>query len=106
MSLPSQPVAVTFPNSFNTPPTTGVRLMTLDPTRGQMVQYGTGVVSNDGTQIVPNPDSSSHCASNQVSLSHSTPATIVPPGAVPPRVVSARLTSVISFVLPLNKTAA
>ena len=52
----SQPVAVTFPNSFNTPPGTSVTLFTLDPTRGQMVPYGSGVVSNDGTQILPNAD--------------------------------------------------
>ncbi|HEY6329401.1 MAG TPA: RHS repeat-associated core domain-containing protein, partial [Blastocatellia bacterium] len=31
-------------------------LMTLDPTHGTMVPYGTGAVTADGTQIVPDPD--------------------------------------------------
>ena len=52
----NQPVAVIFPNTLNTPPGTDMALMTLDPTRGQMVPYGTGAVSSDGTQIVPDPD--------------------------------------------------
>lgn len=49
----SQPVAVNFPNTLNTLPGTNVQLTTLDPTKGEMVIYGTGTVSNDGTQIVP-----------------------------------------------------
>jgi YD repeat-containing protein len=52
----NQPVAVYFPNVINTPPGTDMALMTLDPTHGQMVPYGTGVVSGDGTQIVPDAD--------------------------------------------------
>jgi RHS repeat-associated protein len=52
----SQPVAVTFPNTFNTAPGTYVQLYTLDPTRGEMVPYGSATVSQDGTQIVPNGD--------------------------------------------------
>ena len=52
----SQPVAVTFPNTLNTPPATHVELSTLDPTKGVMVIYGTGVVSDDGTQIIPDLD--------------------------------------------------
>ena len=52
----SEPVAVYFPNTLNTPPGTDMVLMTLDPTHGQMVPYGTGTVSSDGTQIVPDPD--------------------------------------------------
>lgn len=52
----SQPVAVYFPNVLNTPPGTNMALMTLDPTHGQMVPYGTGSVSSDGTQIVPDAD--------------------------------------------------
>ncbi|WP_350116092.1 RHS repeat-associated core domain-containing protein [Nitrosomonas sp.] len=52
----SKPIAVTFPNLTNVPPSTRVTLMTLDPTKGVMVQYGTGVVSNDGLQIVPDLD--------------------------------------------------
>jgi PKD repeat protein len=43
----SQPVAVTFPNRLQTLPGTSVELTTLDPTKGVMVMYGTGVVSND-----------------------------------------------------------
>jgi RHS repeat-associated protein len=49
----SQPVPVYFPNTINTPPGTNMVLMTLDPTRGTMVPYGTGTVSNDGVQVVP-----------------------------------------------------
>ena len=52
----NQPVAVYFPNTLNTPPGTDMPLMTLDPTHGTMVPYGTGAVSADGTQIVPDPD--------------------------------------------------
>ena len=52
----NEPVAVYFPNTLNTPPGTDMALMTLDPTHGQMVPYGTGAVSADGTQIVPDPD--------------------------------------------------
>ncbi len=54
----SQPVAVTFPNTLNTAPGTNMPLDTLDPTKGVMVQYGTGTVSSDGTQIIPDPDPS------------------------------------------------
>jgi len=52
----NEPVAVYFPNTLNTPPGTDMALMTLDPTHGQMVPYGTGAVSSDGTQIVPDSD--------------------------------------------------
>jgi hypothetical protein len=52
----SQPVAVTFPNIINTAPGTNMVLMTLDPTRGQMVPYGTGTVSPDGTAVIPDLD--------------------------------------------------
>ena len=52
----NEPVAVYFPNTINTPPGTDMALMTLDPTHGQMVPYGTGTVSSDGTQIVPDAD--------------------------------------------------
>ena len=52
----SQPVAVYFPNTLNTPPATHVGLSTLDPTKGVMVMYGTGVVSDDGTHIIPDLD--------------------------------------------------
>ena len=52
----NQPVAVIYPNSaYNAPGTSSV-LMTLDPTHGVMVPYGSGTVSNDATQFVPDPD--------------------------------------------------
>ena len=56
-STASQPVAVSYPNTMNTAPGTDMPLMTLDPTRGTMVPYGTATVSADGTQVVPDPDS-------------------------------------------------
>lgn len=50
------PVAVTFPNLGNSAPGTPVDLSTLDPTLGRMVVYGTGTVSDDGLQIIPDLD--------------------------------------------------
>ncbi|MDE3178380.1 MAG: hypothetical protein KGM47_01870, partial [Acidobacteriota bacterium] len=44
-STASQPVAVTFPNTLNTPPGVQMALNTLNPTLGVMVQYGTGTVN-------------------------------------------------------------
>lgn len=55
-TLADQPVAVSFPNTLGTPPGTAVQLSTLDPNRGSMVIYGTGRISNDGRQIVPDFD--------------------------------------------------
>jgi RHS repeat-associated protein len=55
-STANLPVAVSFPNVSNTPPGTDMPLMDLDPTHGTMVPYGTGAVSADGTQVVPDPD--------------------------------------------------
>jgi hypothetical protein len=52
----SQPVAVYYPNTINTPPGTNMVLMTLDPTKGTMVPYGTGTVATNGTQVIPDPD--------------------------------------------------
>ena len=52
----SQPVAVDFPNLLNVAPGATVTLMTLDPTHGYMVSYGSGSVSTDGSRIVPNAD--------------------------------------------------
>jgi RHS repeat-associated protein len=52
----NEPVAVYFPNTLNTAPGTDMVLMTLDPTHGQMVPYGTGSVNSNATQIVPDPD--------------------------------------------------
>ncbi len=57
-STASQPVAISFPNVSNTAPGTDMPLMTLDPTHGTMVPYGTGTVSADGTQVVPDMDPS------------------------------------------------
>jgi RHS repeat-associated protein len=58
----SQAVAVSFPNTLNAPPGTDMPLMTLDPTLGRMVPYGTGTVSNNGSTIIPdiNPAASPH----------------------------------------------
>jgi RHS repeat-associated protein len=55
-SVASAPVAVTYPNVINTPPGVSMTMMTLDPTRGTLVPYGTATVSNDGLLIVPDPD--------------------------------------------------
>jgi RHS repeat-associated protein len=52
----SQPVAVFFPNTVNTSPGTNMVLMTLDPTKGSMVPYGTGTVANDGSNVIPDFD--------------------------------------------------
>jgi RHS repeat-associated protein len=52
----SKPMAVYFPNAIGTRPGTSVTLITLDPTRGIMVPYGTGTISANGRQIVPNFD--------------------------------------------------
>src|SRR5580765_1698077 len=52
----NQPVSVTFPNLMNTPPGVNMELDTLDPVVGDLVKYGTGTVSGDGTQVVPDPD--------------------------------------------------
>lgn len=52
----SQPVAVYFPNTINTRPGTNMVLMTLDPTKGSMVPYGTGTVANDGSNVIPDFD--------------------------------------------------
>ena len=54
----NQPVAVYFPNTINAPTGEDMPLLTLDPTHGSMVPYGTGAVSSDGTQIVPDSDPS------------------------------------------------
>jgi RHS repeat-associated protein len=55
-AVASQPVAVNFPNLLGVAPGTNVSFMTLDPTHGYMVAYGTGTVSNDGTEFVANAD--------------------------------------------------
>lgn len=52
----SLPVSVTFPNVVNTPPGVNMELDTLDPIVGELVKYGTGTVSADATEIVPDAD--------------------------------------------------
>jgi RHS repeat-associated protein len=55
-AVASQPAAVFYPNTLNTPPGINMTLMTLDPTRGRMIPYGTATVSPGGSQIVPDLD--------------------------------------------------
>ena len=55
-SSASQPIAVYYPNALNTAPGTDSLLITLDPQRGTMVPYGTGAVSANGTQVIPDAD--------------------------------------------------
>jgi RHS repeat-associated protein len=50
------PISVTFPNIVNTPPGVDMELDTLDPIVGELVKYGTGTVSGDGSEIVPDLD--------------------------------------------------
>jgi RHS repeat-associated protein len=52
-SVASQPVAVYYPNTLNGAPGQNMPMLTLDPTRGAMVPYGTGTISPDGTQVIP-----------------------------------------------------
>jgi RHS repeat-associated protein len=52
----SLPIAVYYPNVLSLRPGSAVSLTTLDPTKGIMVTYGTGVVSPDGRQVIPNFD--------------------------------------------------
>ena len=82
----SKAVAVWFPNTLNTPPGTDVPLMTLDPTRGRMVAYGTGTVSNDGTTIIPDIDPSTGSLQHRFGIVHFDwhgPAVAPPPGVNP-----------------------
>jgi RHS repeat-associated protein len=55
-SSSSQPIAVSYPNRKHTLPGTDMPLTSLNPTMGMMVNYGTGAVSTDGTQVIPDPD--------------------------------------------------
>ena len=52
-SKASQPVAVYYPNTLYDRPGNNMPLLTLDPTRGQMIPYGSGTVNPEGTQVVP-----------------------------------------------------
>lgn len=66
----TKPVAVSFPNTLNTPPGTDVPLMTLDPTLGRVAPYGTGTVSSDGTTIIPDVDPSSGALQHRYGIVH------------------------------------
>jgi len=55
-SSSSQPIAVSYPNRKNSLPGSNMPLTSLNPTLGMMVNYGTGTVSPDMTQVVPDPD--------------------------------------------------
>jgi YD repeat-containing protein len=55
-SSSSQPIAISYPNRTNAAPGTDMPLTSLNPTMGMMQNYGTGAVSSDGTQIVPDTD--------------------------------------------------
>jgi hypothetical protein len=52
-AVASKPAAVFYPNTLNTHPGVNMPLLTLDPTRGRMLPYGTATVSANGRQIVP-----------------------------------------------------
>jgi RHS repeat-associated protein len=67
-STASQPIAVVYPNRKNTVPGTTMPLTTLSPVLGMMVNYGTGTVSPDGTQIIPDPDPAN--PGHQFGISH------------------------------------
>jgi RHS repeat-associated protein len=58
---PSEPIPITFPNDLGAPPGTQVELWYYDEAPdgsrpNQMAQYGTGTVSINGSQIVPDID--------------------------------------------------
>lgn len=55
-AVASQPAAVFYPNTLKTAPGVNMTMMTLDPTLGRMVPYGTATVSAGGSQIVPDLD--------------------------------------------------
>ncbi len=83
----SQAVAVSFPNTLNTPSGTSVPLMTLDPTRGRMVAYGTGTISNDASSIIPDFDPSTGTLYHRYGIIHFDwhgPAVNPPPAINPP----------------------
>lgn len=55
-SSSSQPIAIFYPNRSDAPPGTNMPLSSLNPVLGMMENYGTGTVSADGTQIIPDRD--------------------------------------------------
>jgi RHS repeat-associated protein len=56
LATTSLPIALYYPNVLGTPSGSHVSLTTLDPTKGIMVVYGTGVISPDGRQVIPDFD--------------------------------------------------
>jgi RHS repeat-associated protein len=69
-TVASEEVAVSYPNTLNTPPGTDMPLMTLNPTLGRMVPYGTARVSTDGTQILPDIDPSTGSLQHRFGIVH------------------------------------
>ena len=69
-STASQPVAVWFPNLLNVPPGTDLPLMTLNPTLGRMVPYGTGTVSANGSTIIPDIDPSTGSLAHRYGITY------------------------------------
>lgn len=54
-SSSSQPIAVSYPNRSNAPRGANMPLTSPNPTLGMMINYGTGTISGDGTQVIPDP---------------------------------------------------
>src|SRR6266436_7854523 len=69
-SSSNKPVAVSFPNRAKVSPGTNMPLTSLNPTMGIMQNYGTGTVSADGTQIIPDLDSNLQNAGHRFGISH------------------------------------
>ena len=55
-TVSSLPISLVWPNSLNTAPGVNMQLQTLDPIVGGFITYGTGTVSGDGSQIIPDLD--------------------------------------------------
>ncbi len=69
-SSSNKPVAVSYPNRSKIRPGTQMPLTSLNPNLGMMVPYGTGTVSADGTQIVPDYDSAPANVGHRFGISH------------------------------------
>lgn len=54
-AVPSQPIPITFPNVSDATPGTQMDLWFFDVEVGDWRKYGTGKVSEDGTQVIPDP---------------------------------------------------
>jgi len=73
-AVPSQPLPITFPNVQNAPPGSQADLYFFDLATGGWAIWGTGTVSQDGTQVVSDPGFGLprfawHFTSSSVSLS-------------------------------------